>query len=85
MMPPSNTPPDGDFVRYIERISAVKAPPEPRARLPASGQAKAGTLSSRAAGRFKSLKAGIELLAKLARGIAAFIAQAEKNKSNPSP
>ena len=85
MMPPSNTPPNGDFVRYIERLSALKALPEPTARLPASGQARANTLSSRAAEGFGALKVGIEPLTKLARGIAAFIAKADKNKLNPSP
>ena len=85
MMPLSNTPPDGDFVRYIERPSALKALPEPTARLPMFGQARAGKLSSRAAEGFGSLKVSIAPLAKLARSIAAFIAQAGKNKSNPSP
>ena len=78
MMPPSNTPPDGDFVRYIERLSAVKAPPEPTARRPAAGQAQTGRLPSRAAGGFESLKIGIELLAKLVRGLSALIAKAKK-------
>lgn len=85
MMPPSNTPPDGDFVRYIERLSAVKAPPEPTARRLAAGQAPTGSLSGRAAGGFKSLKIGIEPRAKLVRYLAALIAKAEKNNSNPSP
>jgi hypothetical protein len=32
MMQPSNTPPDGDFVRYVERLTAGK--PAPGAQAP---------------------------------------------------
>ena len=57
MMPPSNTPPQGDFVRYIERLTTVKAPKQPEAA-PAAG-------SSPAFERFAVLKAGLEPLAQI--------------------
>jgi len=44
MMQPSNTPPDGDFVRYVERLTAVQAVPGaqhkrfmPKDAVPAAG------------------------------------------------
>ena len=57
MMPPSNTPPQGDFVRYIERLTAVKVPPQSEP-VPTAG-------SSPAFERFGMLKAGLEPLAQI--------------------
>ena len=75
MMPPWNTPTGGDFVRHIERLSAAKALPEPKIRLPASGQASARAVSSRAIGGFRALQVVIESSTKFARRIAVLTAK----------
>lgn len=65
MMQPSNTPPDGDFVRYVERLTAGKAAPgaqenffDPKKAVPADAPLAA------LAGR-PSLKAALEPLARI--------------------
>ena len=66
MMPSSNTPPHGDFVSYLERLTAVKVPPEPKAMLRASGPVVKADAPGFAGDGFGPFKVGLGPLTKVA-------------------
>lgn len=58
MMQPSNTPPDGDFVRYLERLTAMQAVPgaQPKGFMPKDAVPAVGLMS---------MKAGLESMTQI--------------------
>jgi len=60
MMPRSNTPPNGDFVRYVERLTADKLPTEAKAEMLASKQTVMPGETGPATENFGAMKVGFE-------------------------
>lgn len=65
MMQPSNTPPDGDFVRYVERLTAGKAAPGVQENFFGPQKAMPADVSRDALAGRPSVKAGLEPLARI--------------------
>ena len=62
MTPQSNTPPNGDFVRYVERLTADKAAMEIKKGMLASKESAGSPESGSATKGFKAMKVGLEPL-----------------------
>ena len=65
MMPRSNTPPNGDFVRYVERLTADKLPTETKAGMLAFKKTVTSTETGPATENFGAMKVGLEPLTQI--------------------
>ena len=65
MIPPSNTPPDGDFVRYVERLTRSKPVAGTREDLLSSQASAAASISLAANSGLPSAHAGLQPLTRI--------------------